>query len=85
MSDFEFDFATFDDDEFETIINLTMNIKSKEEEFYNENINDYKNCEYCNIQMQPDINNTLTCKSCGIIKNITIDNSEYEPIRKTKL
>ncbi len=79
MCDVDFDFDTFDDDEFETIINLTMNIKSKEEELSSDNINDYKNCKNCNIQMQPDINNTLTCKSCGIIKNIMVDNLEYEP------
>ncbi len=40
---------------------------------------DYKFCEDCNILMDVDVNNTLTCSSCGIIKNITTENNEYEP------
>jgi transcription initiation factor TFIIIB Brf1 subunit/transcription initiation factor TFIIB len=41
--------------------------------------NDYKKCINCNIQMQPNINNTLTCPTCGYIKNVIIENLEYEP------
>lgn len=41
--------------------------------------NNYKNCDDCNIQMQPNINNTLTCPNCGFIKNVIIENLEYEP------
>lgn len=41
--------------------------------------NEYKNCEDCNIQMQPNINNTLTCPNCGFIKTVIIENLEYEP------
>lgn len=41
--------------------------------------NKYKNCEDCNIQMQPNINNTLTCPNCGFIKSVIIENLEYEP------
>ncbi len=43
------------------------------------NNNNYKNCDDCNIQMQPNINNTLTCPNCGFIKNVIIENLEYEP------
>lgn len=40
---------------------------------------DYKFCDDCNILMDVDVNNTLTCSSCGIIKNISTENNEYEP------
>jgi transcription initiation factor TFIIIB Brf1 subunit/transcription initiation factor TFIIB len=40
---------------------------------------DYKFCEDCDILMDVDVNNTLTCSSCGMIKNITTENNEYEP------
>lgn len=40
---------------------------------------DYKFCEDCNILMDVDVNNTLTCSNCGIIKNISTENNEYEP------
>ncbi len=43
------------------------------------NNKNYKNCDDCNIQMQPNINNTLTCPNCGFIKNVIIENLEYEP------
>ena len=42
-------------------------------------ISDYKFCEDCNVLMDSDINNTLTCRVCGFIKNITTENNEYEP------
>jgi len=68
-------FELFNDDEFDSILNET-----KFNEIHNneDNIN-YKNCNECNIQMQPNINNTLTCPSCGYIKTVIIENLEYEP------
>lgn len=69
------DFELFNDDEFDTILN---NNKINEINNTEEN-NNYKNCNECNIQMQPNINNTLTCPSCGFIKTVIIENLEYEP------
>jgi transcription initiation factor TFIIIB Brf1 subunit/transcription initiation factor TFIIB len=69
------DFELFNDDEFDNIIN-----DNKINEIHNtEDNNNYKNCNECNIQMQPNINNTLTCPSCGFIKTVIIENLEYEP------
>jgi len=42
-------------------------------------ISDYKFCEDCNVLMDSDINNSLTCRICGYIKHITTENTEYEP------
>jgi transcription initiation factor TFIIIB Brf1 subunit/transcription initiation factor TFIIB len=69
------DFELFNDDEFDTILN-----NNKINEIHNtEDNKNYKNCNECNIQMQPNINNTLTCPSCGFIKTVIIENLEYEP------
>lgn len=68
-----FDFEAFDDDEFDRLIDESMDSKI--------NINDansYKKCDTCDIQMSPNINNTLLCKNCGFMKNTIIDNNEYE-------
>lgn len=43
------------------------------------NISDYKFCEDCNVIMDSDINNSLTCRECGFIKQISTENTEYEP------
>jgi transcription initiation factor TFIIIB Brf1 subunit/transcription initiation factor TFIIB len=68
-------FELFNDDEFNDILN-----DSKIEEIQKtEENNNYKNCLECNIQMQPNINNTLTCPECGYIKKVIIENLEYEP------
>lgn len=69
------EFELFNDDEFDSILNET---KFNEIHNHEDNIN-YKNCTECNIQMQPNINNTLTCPSCGFIKTVIIENLEYEP------
>lgn len=70
-------FELFDDDDFDTFFNQTvdeeMDMNDKKAQ------NEYKNCNDCNIQMQPNINNTLTCPNCGYIKNVIIENLEYEP------
>lgn len=69
------DFMLFDNDDFETFVEL-----SKEEEINKQESKlKYKNCDECNIQMSPDINNTLTCMNCGFIKTVIIENTEYEP------
>lgn len=68
-------FELFDDDYFENYINISKEDKINE----NESKIKYKNCTECNIQMQPNINNTLTCNNCGFIKSVIIENSEYEP------
>lgn len=69
------DFELYDDDEFENYINTT-----KETEIHDSEAKlNYKNCDECNIQMQPNINNTLTCPQCGYIKVVIIENLEYEP------
>ena len=68
-------FELFNDDEFNDFLN-----DSKFEEIQKtEENNHYKNCIECNIQMQPNINNTLTCPECGYIKKVIIENLEYEP------
>jgi transcription initiation factor TFIIIB Brf1 subunit/transcription initiation factor TFIIB len=68
-------FELFNDDEFDSILNQN---KFEEIQSNEDNIN-YKNCTECNIQMQPNINNTLTCPDCGFIKTVIIENLEYEP------
>lgn len=68
-------FELFDDDDFENYINITKEDEIKEKESKIK----YKNCPECDIQMQPNINNTLTCNNCGVIKSAIIENSEYEP------
>lgn len=67
-------FELCDDDDFDFLLNNSFKTNLD-----NKIINDYKNCETCNIQMQPNINNTLTCPTCGFIKNVIIENLEYEP------
>jgi transcription initiation factor TFIIIB Brf1 subunit/transcription initiation factor TFIIB len=69
------EFELYNDDEFEEFIN---NINMNEINDIS-NTNNYKKCIECNIQMQPNINNTLTCPNCGYIKNVIIENLEYEP------
>lgn len=39
----------------------------------------YKICEECDIEMHPDINNTLTCTQCGLVLECITDNGNYEP------
>lgn len=73
-NDFD-EFGLFDDDDFENYLNCT---KEKEIEEFEDNIK-YKICDTCNIQMQPNINNTLTCKECGFVKMAIIENNEFEP------
>lgn len=68
-------FELFNDDEFDSILNQN---KFEEIQSNEDNLN-YKNCTECNIQMQPNINNTLTCPECGFIKTVIIENLEYEP------
>lgn len=68
-------FELINDDEFDELIDLSNNLKIN----INKLENDYKNCTECNIQMQPNINNTLTCPKCGYIKKVIIENLEYEP------
>ena len=68
-------FELFNDDEFDSILNQN---KFEEIQLNEDNLN-YKNCTECNIQMQPNINNTLTCPECGFIKTVIIENLEYEP------
>jgi transcription initiation factor TFIIIB Brf1 subunit/transcription initiation factor TFIIB len=41
-------------------------------------VENYKICINCNIQIYNNINNLYTCKNCGFIKHITTDNNEYE-------
>jgi transcription initiation factor TFIIIB Brf1 subunit/transcription initiation factor TFIIB len=69
------DFELCNDNDFDLLLNLNLN-ESIDNDVSN---NDYKNCLDCNIQMQPNINNTLTCPNCGFIKNVIIENLEYEP------
>jgi len=73
--DFEDEFEPFNDNDFENYINIT---KENEIKRIEDNIK-YKNCDDCNIPMQPNINNTLTCIGCGYVKKVIIDNNEYEP------
>lgn len=68
-------FELCNDEEFNNLFDILQNNIINETESNNE----YKNCEDCNIQMQPNINNTLTCPSCGFIKTVIIENLEYEP------
>ncbi len=69
------DFLIFNDEDFEEYVKT-----SKEEKIAHEESKiKYKNCDECNIQMMPDINNTLTCMNCGFIKTVIIENLEYEP------
>lgn len=68
-------FELINDNEFCELIDITNNIKIN----INKLENDYKNCTECNIQMQPNINNTLTCPKCGFLKKVIIENLEYEP------
>jgi len=68
-------FELFNDDEFDSILDQN---KFEEIQLNEDNLN-YKNCTECNIQMQPNINNTLTCPECGFIKTVIIENLEYEP------
>ena len=71
-------FELCNDDDFDLLLNHSFcdDLNFDENESIN---NDYKKCESCNIQMQPNINNTLTCPNCGFIKNVIIENLEYEP------
>ncbi len=73
-NDFD-DFEIFDDIDFENYLNTTKENEIKKME---ENIK-YKNCDKCDTPMQPNINNTLTCISCGFVKMVIIENLEYEP------
>ena len=64
------DFELIDEEEFNNIItNIDENILE---------IENYKLCINCNIQMNININNLYTCKKCGYIKHITTENNEYE-------
>lgn len=65
-------FELCNDDEFENFLNTSY-------DSVNNIDNNYKKCINCDIQMQPNINNTLTCPTCGYIKNVIIENLEYEP------
>ena len=69
-----FDFEAFNDEDFDRLYNETMENKSE-----NFDANSYKKCDNCDIQMSPNINNTLLCKGCGFMKTTIIDNTEYEP------
>jgi len=73
--DFDADVELFDDADFENYLNLS---KVKEIEESEDKIK-YKICNTCDIQMQPNINNTLTCIGCGFIKMAIIENNEFEP------
>lgn len=68
-------FELLNDSDFNEIIDVSKNMKIN----INKLENDYKNCEDCDIQMQPNINNTLTCPKCGYIKKVIVENLEYEP------
>lgn len=72
---FDDDFEIFDDADFENYINIS---KEKEIKIAEDNIK-YKNCDKCDVPMQPNINNTLTCINCGFVKIVIIENLEYEP------
>ena len=72
---FDDDFEIFDDNDFENYINIS---KEKEIKIAENNIK-YKNCDKCDLPMQPNINNTLTCINCGFVKVVIIENLEYEP------
>lgn len=39
----------------------------------------YRMCDECGVDMHPDINNTLTCTQCGLVKECITDNINYEP------
>lgn len=70
----------FDFDELNDIINQSIEelegVETSKEKL---EITDYKFCDDCNVLMESDINNSLTCKICGFIKNISTENGEYEP------
>ena len=64
------EFELIDENEFNDIITtIDKNILE---------IENYKLCINCNIQMNININNLYTCCKCGYIKHITTDNNEYE-------
>lgn len=63
MSDFDFE-------ELSLLIDIDSN---------DGNVGDYKICPDCHTNMETDINNSLTCKGCGYIKQISTENNEYEP------
>lgn len=73
-------FDNFDFDELNDILNQSLeelgNVDTHKEKL---EITDYKFCDDCNVLMESDINNSLTCKICGYIKNISTENNEYEP------
>lgn len=72
-------FELCDDEIFNEFFNNPFNNSLTGINITSDNINEYKKCDDCNIQMQPNINNTLTCPSCGFIKTVIIENLEYEP------
>ncbi len=63
MTDFDFDF-----EELSSLTNQEEVVQT-----------DYKLCPDCNTNMETAINNTLTCKQCGFIKQVSTENNEYEP------
>ncbi len=70
----------FDFDELNDIINKSIEELGGGDSFKEKlEITDYKFCDDCNVLMESDINNSLTCKICGFIKNISTENNEYEP------
>lgn len=68
-------FELCNEDDFDNLFNNALNEILNDDNSKNK----YKNCEDCNVQMQPNINNTLTCPNCGFIKTVIIENLEYEP------
>lgn len=70
-------FELCNDDDFDIFLNQEINNEINTTN--NDLNNEYKKCNDCNIQMQPNINNTLTCPNCGFIKNVIVENLEYEP------
>ena len=70
------EFELCNENDFDLFLNENFTNKLDKLDISNKN---YKNCDDCNIQMQPNINNTLTCPNCGFIKNVIIENLEYEP------
>lgn len=79
MSVDNFDFDELNDIINQSIEDLSENVSEDANNSKKLEINDYKFCEDCNVLMESDINNSLTCKICGFIKNITTENNEYEP------
>lgn len=65
MTDFDFDF-----EELSSLIDINAAEATPES---------YKVCPDCDTNMETDINNSLTCKGCGFIKQISTENNEYEP------